>query len=470
MDENETVQLEAHFNVLMTPPVMLTFQWSARMAMQGDSSYGSVKVIRSNLEMINSIDIGQIEDFDISGKFLYSLISGDSNFILKTINIEESTNPEIISEYNFTVEGYNRQNLGLSKFEICALDKYVYVAINHYDTTDINGLHIFDASDPSHPIWVGHYNILASDVDVVGNHAYVLAEEKYSSQDKLLILDLSIPSDPKEITEYPIYAERIKVRNNYAYSMSASRLVVLDISSPDSIEEVSTKTFDSYYGTGRHGLVLSDSFAYVLTPKTELLIFDTSIPTDPVIVGNYVAEDYSAGFDISISGDSVYIAYTKGLIGVDIGDPNLPMQFGHYSGSSISYGRCIEVDNKYIYLGAKSGLFIFSLPQIDTDVSNNFMLDAPSDFMLCPAYPNPFNSVTTIKYHVLKKSDIELTLFNLRGQRVRQLLTNQFKEPGQYQIQWDGNDDIGNPVADGVYHCRMKVRDHQKIIRLLLLR
>lgn len=66
-------------------------------------------------------------------------------------------------------------------------------------------------------------------------------------------------------------------------------------------------------------------------------------------------------------------------------------------------------------------------------------------------YPNPFNSSTVICYQVLEdKSHVVFRIYNLLGEKVR-ILVNEEKANGNYEVIWDGRNDMGKKVASGVY-------------------
>ncbi len=77
-------------------------------------------------------------------------------------------------------------------------------------------------------------------------------------------------------------------------------------------------------------------------------------------------------------------------------------------------------------------------------------------FELWQNFPNPFNPVTTITYQLNKPSVVDLTVMNELGQRVRSLINNEFQDVGKYHVAWNGQDDFGKQVSNGVYFCRLE--------------
>ena len=82
----------------------------------------------------------------------------------------------------------------------------------------------------------------------------------------------------------------------------------------------------------------------------------------------------------------------------------------------------------------------------------------PTKFRLNPAYPNPFNSRTTINYYLPKTLDVVLKIYNIFGQEVRTMVQEQQKA-GEKSVVWDGCDNDGQPVSSGVYIYRIEAID-----------
>ncbi|MFQ5865621.1 MAG: S8 family serine peptidase [bacterium] len=93
----------------------------------------------------------------------------------------------------------------------------------------------------------------------------------------------------------------------------------------------------------------------------------------------------------------------------------------------------------------------------------------PTEFSLKQNFPNPFNPTTFIRYEIAKDSEVELTIYNLLGQKIRTLV-NERQNAGFYSIQWEGKNEAGMPVSSGVYLYRLKAGDFTVSREMVLLR
>jgi flagellar hook assembly protein FlgD len=65
--------------------------------------------------------------------------------------------------------------------------------------------------------------------------------------------------------------------------------------------------------------------------------------------------------------------------------------------------------------------------------------------------------------------DVRLVVYDLRGARVRTLLKG-FQPAGTARITWDGRDESGRPVANGVYLVRADAGDYHATRKAILMR
>ncbi|UCE67631.1 MAG: T9SS type A sorting domain-containing protein [Candidatus Zixiibacteriota bacterium] len=88
----------------------------------------------------------------------------------------------------------------------------------------------------------------------------------------------------------------------------------------------------------------------------------------------------------------------------------------------------------------------------------------PLKFDLSQNYPNPFNVKTTLNYSISRPGHVNLTIYNLLGQRVKSL-ADDHHEPGEYSMVWDTSS-----LSSGVYFAVLRGEDTQKQIKMLLLK
>lgn len=96
-------------------------------------------------------------------------------------------------------------------------------------------------------------------------------------------------------------------------------------------------------------------------------------------------------------------------------------------------------------------------------------VELPNGYSLSQNYPNPFNPSTSIRFGLAEASEVQLAIYNTRGQLIR-LLANGFYPSGHYQVIWDGRNGAGVRVASGMYFYRIQAGPFQAQRKLLLLR
>ena len=77
---------------------------------------------------------------------------------------------------------------------------------------------------------------------------------------------------------------------------------------------------------------------------------------------------------------------------------------------------------------------------------------------LLPNAPNPFSDETVIRFELVEDQLVSLTVYDVSGRRVRNLL-NEVVAGGRQFVRWDGRDQAGRRVAEGVYFIKLVVPD-----------
>lgn len=81
----------------------------------------------------------------------------------------------------------------------------------------------------------------------------------------------------------------------------------------------------------------------------------------------------------------------------------------------------------------------------------------PARVSLQPAYPNPSQGQTALRFELPERAAVELVIFDARGRRVRNVLKQELPA-GVHRANWDGHDQGGHLVARGEYFARLSVR------------
>ena len=103
-----------------------------------------------------------------------------------------------------------------------------------------------------------------------------------------------------------------------------------------------------------------------------------------------------------------------------------------------------------------------------TDI-NDTESDLPTDFELSQNYPNPFNPTTTISFSLPEQSYVDLSIYNVNGQKITTLV-DQNLHAGVHTFEWDGNSVSGNQVATGIYIYRIQANSYTDSKKMVLMK
>ncbi len=81
-------------------------------------------------------------------------------------------------------------------------------------------------------------------------------------------------------------------------------------------------------------------------------------------------------------------------------------------------------------------------------------VELPTEYSLSQNYPNPFNPITTISYTLPEAQDVDIAVFNIKGDLVKQLVSGR-QDAGVYNVSWDATNAAGQKVTTGVYIYRI---------------
>jgi len=135
-----------------------------------------------------------------------------------------------------------------------------------------------------------------------------------------------------------------------------------------------------------------------------------------------------------------------------------------YSTGQVAVGQSAGTD--HIETG---GFWGWTLWEPEVAVEEEIPGLVPGTYVLHQNYPNPFNPETSIVYHLPQAGHVSLMVFNVTGQMVRRLV-DWDQTPGEHVAIWDGNDDLGHPVASGIYFYQLVAGEFHQVRKMLLLK
>ncbi len=122
------------------------------------------------------------------------------------------------------------------------------------------------------------------------------------------------------------------------------------------------------------------------------------------------------------------------------------------------------------YLTYDDGYFIF---KPDSSITSNFSIitgtpanvsRVPTKYTLAQNHPNPFNPKTVISYQLAGGSDVELSIYNLLGQKVATLVSER-RKAGYHQVEWDAS-----LYASGIYYYKIVAGEFRSVKKMILLK
>lgn len=169
------------------------------------------------------------------------------------------------------------------------------------------------------------------------------------------------------------------------------------------------------------------------------------------LTGNFAPEPVN--FDVKLQ-----LPEAKKANGVVVVSPDAAYNTGTLPFSTTESGGVFFKISMYLY-----STVICSFSETPTPLFTP--VDLPTRFDLANNYPNPFSQSTTITLLLNLDNVIELTIYDLMGKKVRTLLKG-FYQADTYKIKWDGTNDNGQKVANGIYFCRFIAGAEDKVIKL----
>ena len=216
---------------------------------------------------------------------------------------------------------------------------------------------------------------------------------------------------------------------------------------------------------------------------TAFLIIDVTVGAVNINVQNNLQLGKKSSVTITPLGeagtDQVTFTSLQKNNGVNVGNEALVLGTLIASEATVNLGKKARFKGaicaKKINVG-KSAVFLhhsstIPLPKVSPLVEEDEeteldVAELPSGFELNQNYPNPFNPSTTITFALPSAAEVNLAIYNLKGQLIRVLVAEPLAA-GYHKAVWDGTDTYGVRVATGIYVYRLKAKDftaHRKLV------
>ena len=378
-------------------------------------------------------------------------------------------------------------------------------------------LHSVDISDPQNPVILDTYSRtgFSADFEINGDIAYLMVADE--NPGGIQIVDISDPNTLQGSTFVPS-GERggSFFQNGFLYVTGGGVIAYAPSQNPDTLTlqwffptpagngsddviEIFADNDYVYFNAFQRGFFIVDKlnqqlvgaltgadlgfgltvnggYAYLTNSTEGLISVDITDPQQPVALDTLAGYDLGIGGGVFSAGNVLYFAdAVNGLRVINIADPANLAEVSAFAPDSIGALRVTGRDS-LLFLASgdinessavKNGLYIIKT-DIPTAISEN-PVELPQQFTLHQNFPNPFNPSTTIDFDIEKSATIELKVYNLAGQLVRELV-NRVLPAGRHSVTWDGRDQNGNLTGSGFYFYRLKSGQAFKTRRMLLLK
>ena len=147
------------------------------------------------------------------------------------------------------------------------------------------------------------------------------------------------------------------------------------------------------------------------------------------------------------------------------GTPNTPSDYIYVDTAPVIQNTTYWYWIEDISLDGESGVhepITLFIPFEDTPTTPDF-------YGLHQNYPNPFNPSTSISFTLDEESDVELNIYNIKGEKIKTIFNGHIYADQITIVVWDGEDEFGKSVCSGVYFYKLNVNGKIEAIKKCLL-
>jgi len=370
------------------------------------------------------------------------LLNGTNHYDYASLQTYETIAPE-----KFAMKAFS--DVMLCSEAMAVYDNYIYIF-----GTENNTMYVFDMNDNG--ILIPENEIVMSEITRVseakcyGDFLLVITDQFESTEigeDYILIFDLSNPVEPDLISSTLNREDycNISMNGNYLITGNAYELKSFSHNLP-----IPSKEFSLEYPT-------NDLLLYRDSTSTVIFSWQESVPSE----SENVTYDFHLRLNHPIEGDVYYQHDTHDLETevnilelVSIEDISEPIY-------GIWWVNAVTPDHTRPCASPSRFRII---PPSDVDEPDD-EIKLPTDYVLQPAYPNPFNPSTRVTVALPELSTLHLKVYNHLGQEVR-VLCNTVLEAGSHEYSFETEG-----LAAGIYFIQASTENGwQSVQKVVLLK
>lgn len=201
------------------------------------------------------------------------------------------------------------------------------------------------------------------------------------------------------------------------------------------------------------------------TVSVDILVTVTSVNDRPVMEGKIPEEssfDHNSeiGFKVMVTDVDSELTYEWKVDNVIVENANTDSL--HYSFATLGEHvvKCYAADDDFTL----TSTWRPNVTSVGNDVEEVVVNNS-----LNQNIPNPFNPTTTIVFANKKAGNVQINIYNIKGQKVKTLVSDYYSA-GNHSIVWNGKDDKNQSVASGTYFYRMTTDGYQNTKKAILLK
>ncbi len=411
------------------------------------------------------------ECHDIYTRNNLAYISEGNRRSIGVYNLSTPASPTLVGRFQIPNSGYVH-NAWLSDDGnyLSTTEETTGKTVKHWDISDLNNVRRTDQ-------YLGASR-LAHNTHLMGNHAYI---SHYA--DGLKILDTSDPNNIFEVGHYDTSPSSGGFAGAWgAFPFFPSGKVLIS----DQASGLWIFDYDENADTDISLTMTPDAFPVVIPPgggsfDYTITVTNNTDMSKTVAIWTYAYRDGGGSTDdLAVinsvqfdPGQTKTFNRTQIVPNIDAGNFSYYAKAGTYrntpvAGDGFSF-QALRPNRRRHHKAIHA-----DISKWNTLVSNEEVLQyedytVPGDISLEPSYPNPFNPSTTINYSLDAAAKVNVSIYNVQGQKIKTLV-NTFQSAGSQSLSWNATSDAGNVVAAGVYILRLEAGGVIKTQKLTLVK